>query len=240
MFEVLMFSAALAAEMPDAAALLKQADAPRLAFLHSTLRVHAGVEQEDGEPQSGEFDVHLGNDDQQLVVFRDRKNKGRKFLMVGDKAWLIVPGSKHPIAVTANQRMLGASSFADIARVRLSQDYSGDLRPGMEPCGEPAQPCRVVDITATVKTAPYAGGTLWIDGSGLLRRAVYKLASGKPAKEIGYRYKETGDGRSVPAGLTLTDLLLGDRTGKTTLDYLDHRPARHPPSTFDPRQQVKR
>jgi len=240
MFEVLLFGAALAAELPDAAALLKQADAPRLAFLNSTLRVRATVEQEGGTPQTGEFDVHLGSDDQQLVVFRDKKNKGRKFLMVGDKAWLIVPGSKNPIAVTANQRMLGASSFADIARVRLSQDYSGDLRPGMEPCGEPAQPCRVVDITATVKTAPYAGGTLWIDGSGLLRKAVYKLASGKPAKEIGYRYKETGDGRTVPAGLTLADLLLGDKTGKTALDYLDHRPARHPPSTFDPQQQIKR
>jgi len=239
MFEVLLLAAALAAEIPDAATLLKQADAPRQAFLDSTLRVRATVEREDGTPQTGEFDVHLGNDDQQLVVFRDKKNKGRKFLMVGDKAWLIVPGSKNPIAVTANQRMLGASSFADIARVRLSQDYSGALRPGMEPCGEPAQPCRVVDITATTKSAPYAGGTLWIDGAGLLRKALYKLASGKPAKEILYRYKDH-NGETLPAGLTLTDLLLPGKTGTTTLDYLDHRPTHHPAATFDPRQQVKR
>ncbi len=239
MFEVLLFGAALAAEIPDAATLLKQADAPRQTFLDSTLRVRATVEREDDAPQIGEFDVHLGNDDQQLVVFRDKKNRGRKFLMVGDKAWLIVPGSKNPIAVTANQRMLGASSFADIARVRLSQDYSGALRPGMEPCGEPAQPCRVVDITATIKTAPYASGTLWIDGAGMLRKALYKLASGKPAKEILYRYKDH-NGVTLPAGLTLTDLLLPDKTGTTTLDYLDHRPTRHPAATFDPRQQVKR
>ena len=239
MFEVLLISAALAAEIPGAAALLKQADAPRRAFLHSTLRVRATIEQEEGAPQTGEFDIYLGNEDQQLVVFRDKRSKGRKFLTVGDKAWLIVSGSKNPIAVSANQRLLGASSFADIARVRLSRDYTGSLRSGIEPCGEPAQPCRVLDISATVKTAPYASGTLWIDGSGLLRKALYKLASGKPAKEIIYRYKD-GNSGTVPAGLTLTDLLMSDKSGKTTLEYLEHHPTQHPSATFDPQQQIKR
>ena len=239
MFEILLISAALAADIPNAAGLLKQADAPRQAFLHSTLRVRATIEPEGGTAQTGEFDIYVGNEDQQLVVFRDKRSKGRKFLTVGDKAWLIVPGSKNPIAVTANQRMLGASSFADIARVRLSRDYTGALRPGIEPCGEPAQPCRVVDIAATVKAAPYASGTLWIDGSGFVRKALYKLASGKPAKEITYRYKDSNSG-IVAAGLTLTDLLRSDKTGKTSLEYLDHRPTQHSPATFDPLQQVKR
>lgn len=239
MFEVLLISAALAAETPDVTTLLKQADAPRQAFLHSTLRVRVSIESKDATPQTGEFDVYLGNEEQQLVVFRDKRNRGRKFLTSGDKTWLIVPGSKNPIAVTANQRLLGASSFADIARVRLSRDYTGVVRPGIEACGEPAQPCRVVDISATVKSAPYASGTLWIDGSGLVRKAIYKLASGKPAKEISYRYKDSNSG-TVPSGLTLTDLLTVGNNGKTTLDYLDHRPTRHPPAIFDPSQQVKR
>lgn len=239
MFEVLLIGAALAAEAPDATDLLKQADAPRQAFLHSTLRVRATIEQDNGTSQTGEFNVYLGNEDQQLVVFRDKRNQGRKFLTSGDKTWLIVPGSRNPIAVTANQRLLGASSFADIARVRLSSDYTGALRPDIEACGEPAQPCRVVDITATVKSAPYASGTLWIDGSGFLRKALYKLASGKPAKEIIYHYKASNSG-TVPAGLTLTDLLSVGNSGKTTLDYLDHRSTRHAPATFDPLQQIKK
>ena len=240
MFEALLLSAALAAEPPDVATLLRQADAPRQMFLHSTVRMHATVERDDGSTQTGEFDVYLGDETQQLVVFRDPRNKGRKFLTVGDKSWLIVPGSKNPIAVTASQRMLGASSFADIARVRLASDYTGSLRPGIEPCGQPAQPCRVVDIVATARSAPYASGTLWIDGDGLLRKAIYKLASGKPAKEIHYRYQETTTGQTVPAGLTLTDLLLPDAPGTTTLSYRNHQPAQHPPGTFDPREQVKR
>jgi hypothetical protein len=245
MFRALLLGAALAAELPDAAALadaaalLKTADAPRQAFLHSTIRMRVAVEQDDGSTQTGEFELRLGNENQQLVIFRDKRNQGRKFLTVGDKSWLIVPGSKNPIAVTANQRMMGASSFADIARIRLASDYTGELRAEPEPCGEPTRLCRVVDIRASVKTAPYASGTLWIDTSGLLRKAVYKLASGKPAKEILYRYKDS-NGATVPAGLILNDLLPTSTTGKTTLDYLDRRPADHPAATFDPQQQVRR
>jgi len=240
LFSLLWLTAAFAADQPNVAVLLRSADAPRQTFLHSVVRVRATVEQPEQPPQTGEFDLYLGNDDQQLVVFRDKKNKGRKFLMVGDKAWLIVPGSKHPIPVTASQRMMGASSFADMARVRLASDYTGTLQPGMEPCGEPAQPCRVVEIKAAAKSAPYASGMLWIDGAGLLRKAIYRLASGKPAKEIVYRYKEDTAGEMIPAGLTLTDLLLPDQAGRTTLDYLDRRAAELPASMFDPQRQVTR
>ena len=94
-------------------------------------------------------------------------------------------------------------------------------------------------MSATSRSAPYAAGTLWIDGEGLLRKAVYSLASGKPAKQITYRYVDR-DGRLVPAGMTLLDLLLPDNTARTSLEYLDQRPAEHPASTFDPEQQLKR
>jgi len=237
MFEALLLAVALAVE-PDAAALLKSADAPRQKFLHSIVKVRAIVQQADKPAQTGDFDLYLGNEDEQLVVFRDKKNKGRKFLMRGDKTWLIVPGSSNAIAVTAHQRMLGAMSFADIARVRLARDYTGVLQPGMLPCGEPAQPCRVVEVSATSRSAPYATGTLWIDGDGLLRKAVYGLASGKLAKQITYRYADR-DGRLVPASMTLVDLLLPDNTARTTLEFLEHRPTEHPASAFDPEQQLK-
>lgn len=238
MFETLLLAAAIAADLPDAAALLDAADTPRRALLHSVVRLRATVQPDDAPAQSGEFDLYLGGEDEHLVVFRDKKNKGRKFLLRGDKSWLIVPGSKNPIAITANQRMLGASSFADLARVRLAQDYTGSLRPELEPCGQPAQPCRVVEIAATVKSAPYASGTLWIDAAGLMQKAVYRLASGKAAKEIVYRYRDD-NGRTLPAGLSLRDLLLPDNPGKTTLEYLDVRPAEHPAGWFNPESQVK-
>ncbi|MDH4133791.1 MAG: outer membrane lipoprotein-sorting protein [Gammaproteobacteria bacterium] len=239
MFEALLFSVALAAEPPEAAALLRQADRPRQSLLHSTLRVRITTEQPESAPQTSELEVLLGDEHQQLVLFRDKQNRGRKFLTVGDKSWLIVPGARNPIAMTANQRMMGASSFSDIARVRLASDYTGQLRDGTEACGDSGQECRIVEIAAGVKSAPYASGTLWIDGNGLLRKALYRLASGKPAKEVVYRYKDS-DGETTPSGLTLTDLLSGDRAGRTVLEYLDRQPGEHPASTFDPQQQVRR
>lgn len=238
MFEALLLTAALAADL-DPAAMLKTADAPRQAFLHSSLRLRATIEQADKPSQTGEFDIHIGNDDQQLVVFRDKRQKGRKFLIVGDRAWLLVPGARNPVAVTPNQRMMGAMAFTDIARVRLSSDYIGTLRPGMEPCGEPAQPCRVMDITATIKTAPYASGALWIDGDGLLRKAVYALASGKPAKEISYRYRDNL-GQLEPSGMTLVDLLMPGSNATTMLEIVSRRSVQHPAAMFDPQEQVKR
>jgi len=237
MFESLLLATTLAATTPDVEALLRSADAPRLAMLNSIVRLRATVELDDQPPQSAEFDLYTGNADQQLVVFRDKRAKGRKFLMVGTRAWLIVPGSQNPVSVTASQRMVGASSFADLARVRLSEDYRGELRPDPAPCGEPARPCHVVDIQATMKSAPYASGTLWIDDNGLLRRAIYKLASGKPAKEIVYQYK-TENGRTVPAGLTLTDLLFSSQSGTTRLLYLERRSANHPAALFDPQSHL--
>jgi hypothetical protein len=198
MFEALLLAAVLAADLPDAAALLTSADAPRRAQLHSVVRLRATVQPDDAPAQTGEFDLYLGDEDEQLVVFRDKKNKGRKFLLRGEKSWLIVPGSKNPIAITANQRMLGASSFADLARVRLVQDYTGNLRPGMEPCGQPAQPCYVVEITATTKTAPYASGTLWID-AGLMQKAVY--TSPQRAAKVSYRYRDDNGRTCQPDSL---------------------------------------
>jgi Outer membrane lipoprotein-sorting protein len=109
----------------------------------------------------------------------------------------------------------------------------------MEPCGEPAQPCRVLDITATTRTAPYASGILWIDGDGLLRKAVYALASGKLAKEITYRYRDNL-GQLEPSGMTLVDLLMPSGNAKTVLEIVSRRLAQHPAAMFDPQQQIKR
>ena len=80
---------------------------------------------------------------------------------------------------------------------------------------------------------------MWIDGDGLLRKAIYALASGKPAKEITYRYRDNL-GQLEPSGMTLVDLLLPGSNAKTMLDIVSRRPTQHPPATFDPQQQVKR
>jgi len=78
---------------------------------------------------------------------------------------------------------------------------------------------------------------LWIDGNGLLRKAVYRLASGKPAKDILYRYRDSGN-ESLPAELSLVDRLAPAPTATTILEYLSHQKVEHPVSIFDPRNEA--
>mgnify|MGYP001605056411 CR=1 FL=1 len=237
-----MFSAALlalaVAAQADAAALLQTADAPRTAFLHAVIDVRAIISEKDKPDRLAEFELYVGGEDRQLVIFKDEKNKGRKFITNGDKTWLIAPNASRPVAITARQRLIGGASFADVARVRLSKDYSGELRDQPEPCGEPARPCQVPDIRATSKAAPYTTGILWIDDKGLVRKAVYALASGKPAREAHFDYRES-TGRATLSKAVIVDLLSGEQALTTTLEYLHYRQTPMPDELFDPERAVE-
>ncbi|MBI5612312.1 MAG: outer membrane lipoprotein-sorting protein [Gammaproteobacteria bacterium] len=238
MFNALLGALALAAAQPDAAVLLTAADAPRAAFLNSVVEVRATAREKDKPDRHAEFELYVGGEDRLLVVFTDEKNQGRKFIANGGKTWLIAPNSSRPVAVTAKQRLVGGASFADVARVRLSRDYTGELRPQPEPCGEPERPCRVLDISAVAKTAPYAAGVLWIDARGLVRKAVYALASGKPARELSFEYREKA-GRTVLSKAVIVDLLSGEQALATTLEYLNYRQVPMPDELFDPERALE-
>lgn len=222
----------------DAAALLQAADAPRLAFQRSVVEVRATISEKDKSDKVAEFDLYVGGEDRQLVVFKDEKNQGRKFIVNGDKTWLIAPNASRPVAITARQRLIGGASFADVARLRLSKDFSGAVRDQTEPCGQPPRPCRVVDIRADAKRAPYRSGTLWIDDRGLVRHAVYALASGKPAREAHFDYREAL-GKTILSKAVIVDLLSGEQALTTTLEYLRYRETPMPDELFDPERALE-
>lgn len=237
MFEAVVFVAGLLVGAPDTEVerLLRAADAPRRAFLGSRVHLRATLHEPDRDPKTSEFVIYIGDEDRQLVEFQDKKQRGRKYLARGNESWLIVPGARHPIAITANQRLFGSLSFADVARVRLAQDYDGTLRQGRETCDEGPDRCRVIDIHARDKNAPYAAGSLWIDDSGLLRRAEYRLASGKPAKRIRHEYSQrAGKIRLIKSDVI--DQLAPQHELRTELEYLSHEPFRVTDEMFDPKQ----
>ncbi|MHB8454489.1 MAG: outer membrane lipoprotein-sorting protein [Acidiferrobacterales bacterium] len=217
--------------------LLNLADAPRKALVNSMVDVHAVVSQARKPDQAFDMKVYLGSGERELVSFIGGKDQGRKFLMAGNKAWLLVPGSKHPIAISANQRMVGSFSFSDLARIRLSADFDGVLRQQPEACdtgGTPVQEtCRVLDITAKSRSAPYASGTLWINAEGTLLRAVYALPSGKAAKQVVYRYAHT-NGSPVLSEMKIEDLLMPAQHIVTRLKFGKRHEMRFSSKEFDP------
>jgi hypothetical protein len=225
------------AQGPDAHALLLRADTPRQQFLNSRVSVRATLSHDDKPGSVSDLELLIGDESHQLVLFKDSKAKGRKFLMRGDKSWLLVPGSKHPVAISPNQRMLGNISFADLARINLADDYTGRVRPDLEACathaGAGTAVCRVVDIRANTRRAPYASGTVWLDGRGLAVHAVFALASGKPARAVHHDYVRQGSAWILKRTV-IKDLLSGGNSAGTTLEYLDHQSARFTEATFDP------
>jgi len=237
MFSAVIGALALAVQL-DATALLQAADAPRAAFLHHVVDVHVTIRENDKPDKFAEFELYVGGEDRQLVIFKDKKNKGRKFITHGDKTWLIAPNASRPVAITARQRLVGGASFADVARVRLSKDYTGTLRELSEPCGEPARPCQVLDINATTKAAPYSSGVLWLDDQGLVRKAVYALASGKPARAAHFEYRGKNAGATLSKAV-IVDLLSGEQALTTTLDYLHYRKIPMADELFDPERAVE-
>ncbi len=225
------------AQAVDAHALLVRADTPRQQYLNAKVSVRATLVRGDKPETVSELELYIGDEDHQLVLFKDSKAKGRKFLMRGDKSWLLVPGSKHPVAISANQRMLGNISFADLARINLATDYTGRVRPDLQACptldGPGSAVCRVVDISANTRRAPYASGTIWIDGRGLVMHTVFALASGKPARAVDHAYVQQGV-VWILKRTVIKDLLSGENSATTALDYVDYQPAHFTQDTFDP------
>jgi hypothetical protein len=206
--------------------------------VRNVVDVRATISEKDKPNKIAEFELYVGGEDRQLVVFKDEKNRGRKFIINADKTWLIVPNASRPVAITARQRLIGGASFADVARLRLSKDYASELRDQTEPCGEPPRPCQVLDIRATTKTAPYSTGILWIDEQGLVRQAVYALASGKAAREARFEYRQ-GDGQATLSKAVIVDLLSGEQALTTTLEYLRYRKVSMPDELFDPEHALE-
>jgi len=218
--------------------MLEAADRPRHAFVQRAVHVRATTIQPDQPDTTVEFDLYVGGEDRQLIVFTDARNRGRKLLLRGDKAWLFAPGTTHPVPLSPNQRLAGGASYVDVARVRLASDFRGSLRPEPEPClqndtAKSAAQCQVLDLKAAVRSAPYPFATLWVDSGGLVRRARYLHPSGKPAKSVTHEYREH-DGQTVPARTVIVDESFGEAGHSTSLEYLEYRPERLPIEMFEP------
>jgi hypothetical protein len=166
------------------------------------------------------------------MVFRGGKNDGRKVLTSGEKMWLIVPGARNAVPVSANQRLLGGASFGDVARLRFAEDYTAKLLGEEMLDGRPAL---VLELTARASTAPYPKLTLWLDPEKRLpRQVIFHLPSGKAIRRVSFTKFATVRGKTVVTEMEIRELLGRDSNAVTRLQYRDYKPARIDDAIFTP------
>lgn len=108
------------------------------------------------------------------------KEKGRAVLMLGDQMWLLLPGSKRPLKVTPQQRMMGSAGGGDVARTRFRKDYT------VQELADDVlddRPCWRLELAARTPTLNARTVRLWVTKQRMLPvKAEFRLASGKLAR----------------------------------------------------------
>ena len=232
-----MFSALLlllAAPSPaDVQAWLQSVDASRHAFDEVAIRARASQVVEGQIESSAEFEIYVKGRDKALIIFRDPKNNGRKVLTVGNRMWLIVPGTTNPVPITPNQRLLGGASFGDVAKLRFADDYDATARDVTGDVG--GRECLILDLQAKDAAAPYPKVTLFLDtAEHLARKLVFFLQSGKEAKEALITGYGKAAGHAIITQMDIRERLGRESRGVTRLEYLDYRQAKLDDAIFTP------
>ena len=223
-----------AAPAVEPAAMLRRADATYETFQEGVIRLSVLVNERGKKPATSTLELFLKGTGPSLVVFRDGKQKGRKILTQGDHVFLIVPGASRPIPVSKTQRLMGAASFGDIARMRLADEYDATLRPGDERIASASgeTTCRVLDLAAKRPGSAYPTAVLWVGrDDGLARRLHLSLASGKDAKDVLFT---SYDDEHRIATMEIHDLLTEGSANVTDLVFESYEKRPLDPAIFDP------
>ncbi len=212
---------------------LEEVDATRNAFSEAVISARASQVQDGKVSGSADFDIYKKGADRALLVFRGGKNSGRKILTLGDRMWLIVPGARNAVPITANQRLLGGASFGDVARLRFAEDFTAAVRPETETIA--GQEHDVLDLTAKSPKAPYPRLVLWFDKKERVpRQVLFFLPSGKKARQVNFTRFRRMAGRTVVAEMEIREFLGRDSSAVTRLEYRDYRPAKLDDAIFTP------
>ena len=231
-----LLGSALAAERPEpsAEALLEFADSSLHGLDQGVIGIRATVERE-GQVSVSVLDVYVRSPDDALCVFREGALAGRMILSAGDRVWLFVPDTTHPIRISANQRLLGGASVADVARLRFADEFAPELLEERKEID--GVPCRALALEARTARAPYGSGTLWLGiADALPRRAILALPSGKPAKELRFTAYEKQRGVMVLRRMEIHHLLAAEAGMHTALELLSYEPRQLDDQLFDPKR----
>ena len=230
------------------AALLKQADAYRLASESARVETHVELYRNDVLDKERLYTVYVKPGRRSLVLMKSPSEIGQKVLMLAEQFWLLMPESQRPLRITASQKLLGEASTGDIASMTWSEDYAGSVKEETD-CPQPpanlpeltapAKPrrCLHLDLAQARSGVTYARVDLYLEkASKLPVKADLYVGSGKRAKEAWYVPK-TVDGEVRIMLMLLLDDIQPNR--RTLIRYRSIVPKEAPDEFFNPAALVR-
>ncbi|WP_243294694.1 outer membrane lipoprotein-sorting protein [Geothrix mesophila] len=131
------------------------------------------------------------------------KEKGRAVLLLGDEMWLLLPGTKRPVKVSPQQRLMGPAAGGDVARTRFRDDYA--VREVTEASLED-RACWRLDLAAKRPALSARQVILWVAKEGSLPlKAEFRLASGRLARTARFGPPVQAHGQSVLSRLEIEE-----------------------------------
>lgn len=131
------------------------------------------------------------------------KEKGRAVLMLGDQMWLLLPGTRRPMKVTPQQRMMGSAAGGDVARTRFGKDYRVETLKDEELEG---RPCWRLELSARTPGLSARTVTLWVAKERMLPvKAEFRLASGKLSRTAWFGPTALALGQPVLSSIDLVE-----------------------------------
>jgi Outer membrane lipoprotein-sorting protein len=132
-----------------------------------------------------------------------QKEKGRSVLLLHDQMWLLFPGSKRPVKVTPQQRMMGPAAGGDVARTRFREDYSVQ---SLDLGSLDGRECWRLELVARRPTLSARQVALWVAKEGFLPlKAEFRLASGKLARTAYFGPPVQAHGQAVLSKMVIEE-----------------------------------
>lgn len=131
------------------------------------------------------------------------KEKGRAVLLRGDQMWLLLPGTKRPVKVTPQQRLMGPAAGGDVARTRFREDYAVQA---LAETTLDERPCWRLELVAKRPALSARQVSLWVVKEGILPlKAEFRLASGRLARTAHFGAPAEAHGQAVLSGMVLAE-----------------------------------
>ncbi|HEY1159749.1 MAG TPA: outer membrane lipoprotein-sorting protein [Terracidiphilus sp.] len=225
---VLVCRAATPSTNPEAAAILKRADAFRNGWPSYVLHVKITSFESGKADEEKLYEVSQKGTEKTYVEFMSPREKGQHLLMLGDDMWVYLPDTSRPIRITPLERLSGDASNGDVARTNYAADYT-PVYLRTEKVG--AEECHVLDLTARRKGATYQRILFWVRAEDDRPvKAEFYLTSGKLIKCATFDDFITVGGRNQLRRMTLYDQIR--HNSSSVLEYSGIAPRELPDKLF--------